>query len=164
MHRSARNFINLTVKTQHFNIPGFRVLEIGSRIINGTVRDLFDKTDYIGVDIKPGPGVDIVADGATFASAKPFDVVVCCEVLEHTPQAGLIVANAYRLLRNRGWLLLTTAAPGRRPHTGEGIPGPPSDYYRNIEEEELWGWLNGFAMYQMHFDRKHKDWHAWAQK
>ena len=36
-----------------------RVLEVGSLDINGSVRELFEKCDYTGVDLQMGPGVDL---------------------------------------------------------------------------------------------------------
>jgi hypothetical protein len=45
------------------DIEGKRVLELGSYIVNGSLRDIilkFGPKEYIGVDIVPGPGVDVV--------------------------------------------------------------------------------------------------------
>ena len=36
------------------------VLECGSYNVNGSVRDLFAVREYIGLDWRPGPGVDVV--------------------------------------------------------------------------------------------------------
>jgi len=52
--------------------PGFftaaRTLEIGSLDINGSVRQFFDGGSYIGLDVAPGHGVDIVCPGQDTAS------------------------------------------------------------------------------------------------
>lgn len=39
------------------------VLEIGSLNINGTVREFFTNCNFTGIDIGPGPCVDIVIPG-----------------------------------------------------------------------------------------------------
>ena len=44
-----------------------RVIELGSLNVNGGLRHLFPpECDYIGVDLQPGPGVDVVADACTY--------------------------------------------------------------------------------------------------
>lgn len=85
------------------------VLEVGSYDVNGTVRPLFaGASEYIGLDVVPGPGVDLVYDGLTlpFAPAT-WDVVVSTEMLEHCTRPWRIVAEMARVLRPGGTLLLT---------------------------------------------------------
>lgn len=120
--------------------PG-RTLDIGGRDINGTVRALFGD-DYTALDLVDGPGVDVVADVCSY-QAKKFDVIVCCEVLEHTDAD--ILGAAYRLLRKGGLLIVTAAGPGRQPHSAvDGGPLREGEYYRNVEpfelEQSLAGW------------------------
>lgn len=111
------------------------VLEVGSRNINGTIRHLFHGC-YVGLDIVDGVCVDVVADAATWGDQRRFDVVVCCEVLEHTEAWPAIVENIGRLLRDGGAMILTCAGVGREPHGAEG--GPVGDeYYANVSVAEL---------------------------
>ena len=66
-----------------------RVLEVGSRDINGSVRDEFTNADYIGIDVEAGPGVDQVCLGHEFqADPESFDVVCSSETFEHDPHAA----------------------------------------------------------------------------
>lgn len=38
-----------------------RVLEVGSHDVYGTIRSCFGSVgDYVGIDLSPGPGVDLV--------------------------------------------------------------------------------------------------------
>src|SRR5208283_1437369 len=72
-----------------FGFAAGRVLEVGSMDINGSIRPAFgDASEYIGIDLTPGPGVDRVMSAHDLDQAWPagwFDTVVCCEMLEHDP-------------------------------------------------------------------------------
>jgi SAM-dependent methyltransferase len=99
-------------------------LEVGSLDVNGSLRRFFDGP-YLGVDIRVGPGVDVVAS----ASALPFrdstwPVVVCTEVLEHDRYFWLSVPEMARVLSAGGYLLITTRGIGFPLHEY------PADYWR----------------------------------
>jgi SAM-dependent methyltransferase len=116
------------------------VLDIGGRNINGTPRPLFPNAAvYRVLDIADGEGVDIVADAATWNPDRKYDVVVCCEVFEHTDVWPEILETACLALRRGGLLILTMAGPGREPHSA--VDGGPhlydGEHYRNVEPEEL---------------------------
>lgn len=130
MHPEAYQWV-----AQHAPQHPVRVVEFGSRDINGGVRHLFAGS-YLGIDIEAGPGVDVVADAARLDLGGGYDVVVCCEVLEHTPAWREIVASAGRALRAGGVLILTCAGPGRAPHGAEGGP-VGGEYYANVTVVEL---------------------------
>ncbi len=101
-----------------------RVLEIGSRDENGTIRDLFTGS-YIGIDMRDGPGVDVVMDGHHLDyPARAFEVVICAETLEHDSAFWLTLGEAGRVLAKGGHLLLTTRGNGFAEHAY------PSDYWR----------------------------------
>lgn len=100
------------------------VIEVGSYDVNGSVRPLFSGArSYLGVDIRPGPGVDVVAD-IDATESLPVDVVVSTEMLEHTPRPWVSVDKMARMLRPGGHLVLTTRAPGF------GVHDYPGDFYR----------------------------------
>lgn len=119
-----------------------RVLEFGSRDINGTVRGLFPDADYTGVDIAPGAGVDVIADAATW-DTPGYDVVVCCEVLEHASKGGEIMAAARRALGDGGTVIVTCATDPRAPHSAsDGGPLQPDEFYRNVPLDMMRRWLD----------------------
>jgi SAM-dependent methyltransferase len=139
MHDEARQFV-----AAHAPAGRVSVCEIGSRFINGGLRDLFDSTKHVGVDIVGGLGVNIVADAATWEPPELFDVVVCCEVFEHTEVWPQIVATCGKALRPGGTFITTCAGPGREPHGAVG--GDVGDeWYGNVstvdlnEHVALWG-------------------------
>jgi SAM-dependent methyltransferase len=142
MHAGARHFVAYAARCI---TPRRRVLEIGSRDVNGSVRDLFPGAYYLGIDAAPGHGVDVVADGADFDPGETFDAVVSTEVLEHTPRGAEIVANACRSLSPGGVLILTAATDPRPAHSGiDGGPLRPGEYYGNVPPERLRAWLAGW--------------------
>lgn len=118
--------------------PG-AVLDIGGRDINGTTRALFPAADpYVVLDAIAGPGVDVVADAATWIPDRQYDQVVCTEVLEHAPDWRAILSTAYRALRPGGRLILTAAGQGRPPHSGiDGGRLYAGEYYQNADPEQL---------------------------
>jgi SAM-dependent methyltransferase len=106
-----------------------RILEVGSRNVNGTVRDVLSKyaSEYIGVDLFDGPGVDIVCNVTaltdTFAT-QSFDLVVSTEMLEHCLNWQDALCQMASVLRQDGLLLITTRSPGFELHDY------PADYWR----------------------------------
>ena len=75
-------------------------------------------------DRKDGPGVDIVADLATAKGACQLQalnpgLVLCCNVLEHVPDAADFARRLADLVRPGGRLLVTV--PHRYPHHRDPI-------------------------------------------
>lgn len=128
MHDSVTQFVSNEISTA--DVADLRVLEVGSRDINGSVRPLieqYDPEEYIGVDIVDGERVDKVV-GATqlvdeFGSDS-FDLVVSTEVLEHVRDWRDAISNMKRICKPEGTLVLTTRSVGKWYH------GHPNDYWR----------------------------------
>jgi hypothetical protein len=158
MHPEAHRYIARLVR--RMPTPR-RVIEIGGYRVNGSVRELFAGAAYTAIDVRPGPGVDVVADGATWRPDEPVDCVVCCEVLEHAPDAGRIVANAREMLIDGGVLIVTAAAPERAPHGCDGGP-VGGEFYRAVTAEDLRGWLSGFSSSDVEHDPERGDVYGWG--
>lgn len=140
MHAEAWSWVAQCVNTLTF-IPG-TVVELGSRNVNGGVRDLFPLAAYTGVDAMEGPGVDVVANAADYVHQMPADVVVTTEMLEHTPHGAEIIRRCAENLRPGGVLILTAAGPGRAPHSAiDENPIRPEEHYGNVGPDELSEWL-----------------------
>ena len=134
MHAEARAFVVQAVSQLG---PFQATVEFGSHNINGGVRDLFTGS-YLGIDPQSGPGVDVVADAATWQTTEPVDCVVCCEVFEHTPEWPALVTSAAEALRSGGVLILTMAGPGRAPHSAvDGGAIRENEHYANVEPHDL---------------------------
>lgn len=142
-----------------------RVLDIGGRDINGSPRALFPHARYRVLDIAAGPGVDVVADAATWTPDAAYDAVVCCEVFEHTPTWPAICVTAYAATRPGGLFILTTAAPGRASHSGvDGGELRPGEHYANIGAAELEHALAAAGWAEIDVDRAGADVRAIATK
>ena len=117
-----------------------KVLEIGSLDINGSMRPIFYPfaEKYIGIDAQDGPGVDIVTDATEYLSPGYFDVIICAEVFEHTPDWKKIINNSYNNLVDGGIFIATMAGEGRYPHSAiDENPIREWEHYANIGWWEL---------------------------
>lgn len=127
MHPAAHEWV------AHWAIPDpVTVLDLGGRDINGTCRDLYPHATYITLDLYPGPGVDIVADAATWVPDRLYDLVICTEVFEHVAEWPQMCVTAFKAC---GGLFITTmAGPGRKPHSGiDGAALQAGEWYENID-------------------------------
>lgn len=107
-----------------------RVLECGAYDINGSPRELFDASEYVGLDWRTGPGVDVVGLVHNVKFDHPFDTVVSTEMLEHDPYWQASLSAMIGALRPGGTLLLTWASDARPAHDVEIAPMP--QYYRGL--------------------------------
>ena len=90
--------------------PKAPVLEVGSRDINGTIRDLFPQEDYLGIDLEAGPGTDLVLDIINDDISElenRFNTVVATETLEHMTQPWVGVESMHKALKRGGLIILT---------------------------------------------------------
>jgi SAM-dependent methyltransferase len=127
MHPEAYRFI-----AENIGQPA-SVLELGSLDINGSPRMLAPTADYWGIDVQAGRGVNEIADAAEWRSDRRFDLVICAEVLEHTPLRAEILATAQDHLNPGGRLIITCATHGRAPHSAvDGHDVRPHEYYGNV--------------------------------
>jgi ubiquinone/menaquinone biosynthesis C-methylase UbiE len=122
VHDSVMAWVRSQV--EEYDLADGDTLEVGSLDVNGSVRSLFTG-HYTGLDMRDGPGVDIVgkADELPFVAAR-FDVVVSTEMLEHDPSPWLSLAEMGRVLKQGGHLLVTTRGNGFGEHN------EPSDFFR----------------------------------
>lgn len=127
-----------------------RVLEIGSYDVNGSVRGIVAKTvqpsEHVGVDLIPGPGVDIVSSGDDVdAPPASFDLVVSAECLEHNPRYAQTLLAMRRLVKPQGYVIVSCASPGRlehgttrtNPKSSPGTQAQGWDYYKNLTAQDF---------------------------
>ena len=92
-----------------------RIVELGARDVNGTLRELFDRPPlwtYLGADLDPGPNVDVVlADPYVWPElieAKRFDVVLASSVLEHVGRPWQWMRSIASILKYGGYCYILT--------------------------------------------------------
>lgn len=105
------------------------MVEIGSLYLAGyealsDLRHYFRGQEYIGLDIRPGLGVDQIANGQALPFAeRSIGTLMLFEVLEHVPYPQKVVAEAWRVLRDDGLLVVSVPFQYR-------LHGFPTDYWR----------------------------------
>lgn len=168
MHPAAETYVMRALDTAKFDPAGKAVCELGSFNVNGSVRPLFTNcASYVGVDVRSGPDVDVVADGAAFGKPHDYDAVVCAETLEHAPDPEAIVKNAARILKPGGLFVMTAAAQDRDPHSVDGMALPAGQHYAGIGRDDLESWLAAsFDHYTVEENARDKDIYccAWRAK
>ncbi len=98
------------------------MLEVGSSDVNGGVRSLLESwrpSEYVGIDIAPGPGVDIVCPAEQLRERfgpDRFDIVVSTEMLEHGRDWRAVISNMKAVLAPGGLLVITTRSLGVADH------------------------------------------------
>lgn len=146
-----------TVAMPYLQQPG-RVLEVGARNINGSVRPLIEPlaTEYIGTDMEAGDGVDVVIDNARLMEQAialgfmQYDTIICCECLEHDVAFWNTVDSLQRLLESGGHLIITT------PTYGFPVHQYPKDYWRFGEDAYREVFFRGFDILDLSFlDDRH---------
>lgn len=117
-----------------------RVLQIGSRthLSDRNERNwraliakrFASRAKFIGVDLLEGPNVDVVLDiGCDSRTLRaqlgedPFDLVLCCHVLEHCPNPGRAARNIQSALRPGGCAYIATP-------WSQAFHAAPDDYWR----------------------------------
>lgn len=132
MHESVMKFAKRCLTPEL--LGGCDVLEVGSLNVNGSVRDFAEPLSaiYLGIDIVPGPGVDLLLDAAF---VKPWDgellnVVVCTEMLEHAYDWRRAINSMKGVLEPGGHILLTTRSIGFARHHEH-----PGDFWRFSVEQ-----------------------------
>ena len=155
MHQAVLNWVSQSLLEWGPDANNLTVSEFGSLDINGSVRSVLEprSSSYIGIDQQTGRGVDIVGDASTYIDTdliEKVDVIVCCEVFEHTPKWREIVGNSYRHLRNGGLFIATMAGEGRHPHSAlDENPIREWEYYANVGAWELGRAMRIFSTYKV---------------
>jgi SAM-dependent methyltransferase len=118
-----------SIKPEEFNKK--RVLEVGSKYVNGSVRPLIEKffspKEYIGVDVELGKYVDLILPAEKllwYFGHESFDVVIATELLEHVKDWRLVVNNMKMILKWGGYVYITTRSKGFPHHNF------PYDFWR----------------------------------
>ncbi|MEO7251905.1 MAG: hypothetical protein ABIW30_04775, partial [Arenimonas sp.] len=76
-HPQQLQFIETAVRHLADDFSQKRILEIGSYNVNGSIRQFFQGSTYVGVDLTEGPDVDVVCEGDKVADPdETYDLTV----------------------------------------------------------------------------------------
>jgi len=164
-----------------------KVLGVGTFDVNGTENKFFENCDYKGLDLGPGPGVDIICPAQEYSAPdNTFDTIISCECFEHNPYYKETITNIVRMLKPGGLFLFTCAAPGRPVHgtkTQDKIDmlkhekwttmpnvfreGWDNEYYKNLTEQDIRECIDidkYFSPYEFELETSHFDLYFWGFK
>jgi SAM-dependent methyltransferase len=121
MHDTARAHMQLSIQTYLDPNRHYRALDFGSLSDgpNGpTHHDLFDgyQIDMIGMDVQPGPNVDVVMSKPYRIPAKSdsFDLVLTGSTFEHVPFFWASMLELARVVRRGGLIFFTAPSRGHK--------------------------------------------------
>jgi SAM-dependent methyltransferase len=159
-HAQQLQFIKSVTKSLTDDYSQKKIIEIGSYDVNGSVRDFFKNSSYIGVDLIAGVGVDVVCEGDKVDHPDNiYDVAISCECFEHNPNWLETFENMHRMTKEGGAVVFTCATTGRKEHgttrtAPKASPGTQAlnwDYYLNLTQEDFERKIDLNAMFSSFF-------------
>ena len=163
MHKTAeenaKRFFNTYVaKKKEKN----KILEIGSYIGGFNIRSLANiDSEYTGVDLEPGPGVDIVLEDQYVLPFEDnsFDFVISSSCFEHSEFFWLNFLEIIRVLKHNGLFYLNAPSDGK-------FHRYPVDCWRFFPDSGMalanWGKRNGFSCSVIEQYTSNKDMDIWS--
>ncbi len=132
MHDTAME-IGCLVMDRYSNLAQAKVLELGSYDVNGSLRSHApESTEYVGLDLEAGPGVDIVVE-----PGKPwpvpdnyFDLVLASSVFEHDPMFWVTFLQMIKKVKNGGYIYISAPSNG-------SVHRYPEDHWRFYPDSGL---------------------------
>lgn len=118
-----------------------RVLDVGSRDINGHLRDYFQGVSYIGADMIEGPNVDVLVNGHNLVERfkkNSFDLVLCFDTFEHDDRFWETSEQCREVLKPGGYFLV--GMPGRNCPEHDW----PQDFWRFMPQSIAGYFLRGY--------------------
>ena len=143
MHNSAyKNTKKFYHKYCVEKIENKKILDVGSYSSNGNVRPIFERGQYIGVDMEMGPNVDVVANANNLPFEKnSFDIIVSISCFEHDDMFWVTFLEMCRVLNEGGYMYIN--APSNGPYHGH--PGVNWRFYADSWKAlEKWGIKNNY--------------------
>lgn len=140
MLQTGLEFAQICAQTLPLPAPVFEFgsYQVDDQPVDSDLRPLFPDVDFVGADMRPGPGVDRVLDlhnldlpDASVGTALLFDT------LEHVERPWVAIAELVRVLTDHGVLVLSV--PFNFP-----IHSHPNDYWR-FTPEAVRSLLHGFG-------------------
>jgi SAM-dependent methyltransferase len=130
MRESIKQFVKICSETLPIWEP---IYEFGALQVEGQeefadLRPIFPGKEYIGADLRNGPGVDVILDLHDInLPAESVGTVLILDTLEHVEYPRRAIEDAYRTLKGDGILIISSVM-------NFGIHDYPQDYWRFTPE------------------------------
>lgn len=130
MRDLVKDFVKICSETLPIAEP---IIEFGSLQVPGQegfadLRPLFPSKEFIGADIREGPGVDMILDlHDTDLPSESVGTILIIDTLEHVEFCRKAMEESYRILRPEGILIMSSVM-------NFPIHDFPSDYWRFTPE------------------------------
>jgi len=123
---NIKDFVGLCA--HHLNLLNpiyeFGSFQVPSQVGFADLRPFFPARDYVGCDIRPGPGVDRIEDIHDIkVSSASVGTVLCMDTLEHVEHPHVAVQEMCRILKPGGICLISS-------HMWIPIHNCPNDFWR----------------------------------
>ena len=125
------------------NVKGKDVLDVGSLNVAGnTLKSIFAKGNYIGLDQNEGANVDVVSSSHEMPfKTSSFDIIVSTSCFEHDDMFWLTFSEMCRVLRTGGLIYICAPSSGQY----HGFPGDNWRFYKDSWKSlEKWGKRGGY--------------------
>jgi len=114
IHESALRAGIAFAKT--YGKAGFRVLDVGSQDVNGSLRSAFEEREmkYVGMDMCEGRNVDVIVKPfeAFPFEAGSFDLVISTSCFEHDPMPWMTIREMARVIKLGGFIYANAPSNG----------------------------------------------------
>ena len=133
-----QEIVRLVNKWYNPEMP-MKVLDVGSYDVNGTVKEVLPKHwEYLGMDIVPGPNVDIVVNNKTFPiTTESMDLVISTSCFQYVTNPFRLAKSLYKCLRPGGMIFICAAHNER-----DGLIGLPKELCPNEDTTfDCWRFL-----------------------
>ncbi len=130
MDRNVKSFISIVAKTLRITGPiyEFGALQVPGQEGFADLRPLFPGFEYVGADMREGPGVDKVLNLHEIElPAESVGTVICVDTLEHVEYPHRSLEEIHRILKPNGIAIISSVMCWP-------IHNYPSDYWRFTPE------------------------------
>jgi SAM-dependent methyltransferase len=119
-----------------------KVVDFGSYDVNGTLRPIFEKMNYTGIDMSEGPNVDVVTNNqSTPFENNSFDVVTSSSNFEHDDCFWVTFLEMCRIVKSGGYIYINAPSAG----IYHGFPGDCWRFYADSWKAlEKWANKNSY--------------------